>query len=66
MLVQSHLLEQYSHNVKIFKHYMNDVLCTEKLSCEKIADKYHQVIATISCIFDYNMKIVKNHCIYLE
>ena len=66
MLMQSHLLEQYSHNVKVFKHHMNDVLCAEKSSCERIADKYHQVIATISCISDYDMRAVKNHCIYFE
>ena len=66
MSVQSHLLEQYFHDMKVFKHHVSDVLCTEKSSCKKIVDRYYQVIATISYISDCDMRAVRNHCIYLE
>ena len=66
MSVQPHLLEQYSHNVKVFKHHVSDVLCTEKSPCERTADRHHQVITTVSCISDYDMKAAGDHCIYLE
>ena len=66
MSVQSHLLKQYSHDVKIFKHHMSDVLYIEKSSCERTANKHHQIIATVSYIFDCDMKAVRDHCIYLK
>ena len=45
---------------------MNDVLCIEKSSCKRTADRHHQVIATVSCISDCDMRAAGDHCIYLE
>ena len=66
MSMQFHLLEQYSHDVKVFKHHISDILCIEKSSCERTADKHYQIIATISYISDCNIKTAEDHCIYFK